>query len=99
MKRLEELGISPAPWKNPNWQNNSFIFDINNLEVAIVSGDCKDEANANALLISASPKLFAKAWELVTAFDERVMSPGHIEALRAALAEAAGEEVGDGQSS
>ena len=90
MKRLEELGISPAPWRadlsidDVAWIEDRRLNDIVRLD--------KYERK-NARLIAAAPEMYAKAWELITAFDNRVMSPKHIEALRKALAEAAGEEA------
>lgn len=94
MKKLSELGICPAPWRFTNYG----VIDL--LECGVVySNDCPYLGAADARLIAAAPKMYARAWELITAFDERIMSPKHIEELRKALAEAAGEEVGDGQSS
>lgn len=107
MKKLSELGISPAPWKvddrelgcdNEIWCE--YISDkiVKGEKRAKVVARCNahfDTYNADARLIAATPKMYAKAWELITAFDNRVMSPKHIEALRKALAEAAGEEAKD----
>lgn len=106
MKKLEELGISPALWKSISDSGyDQETGDFNTRDTVCDSagkvivdwwngetyGEVCPNAEANARLIAAAPKLYAKAWELVTAFDERVMTPGHVEALRAALAEAAGE--------
>lgn len=88
MKRLEELGISPAPWK---LCRDGEIVHGNGY--SLTDGDGYFVLKSDALLIAAAPKLYAKTWELLAAFDERVMTPGHVEALRAALAEAAGERV------
>lgn len=96
MKPLSELKISPAPWGIYQTKKEVAVTTsaegFGDLDSALCRGPRR---KSNARLIAASPKLYAKAWELITAFDERVMSPGHIEALRAALAEAAGEEVRD----
>ena len=98
MKTLEQLGISPAPWfitkHGEIYSQEGFIFGIKRVElgarVVFTTGE-------DACLIAASPKLYDRAQKLVSAFDRREMTPEHVEALRAALAEAAGEEVSDGE--
>lgn len=104
MKRLEELGISPAPWfvdedSNIGCHYISHSIRPNERRIRIVAKPNYHfaEYKADVRLVAAAPKMYARAWELITAFDERIMSPKHIEELRAALAEAAGEEVGDGK--
>ena len=44
-------------------------------------------------MLAAAPNMYQKAYELIEAFDRREMKPEHINALRSALAKAAGEEV------
>lgn len=100
MRKLSELKISPAPWfvdedSNIGCHYISHTIRPNERRIRIVAKPNYyfAEYKADTRLIAAAPEMYAKAWELITAFDNRVMSPKHIEALRAALAEAAGEEV------
>ena len=62
MKSVEELGISPTPWKNIGVDNNPFGFvritDKDGFFVADVDGESDENEYANAHLIAAAPKLY-----------------------------------------
>lgn len=102
MKRLEELGISPAPWRadlsidDVAWIEDRRLNDIVRLD--------KYELK-NARLIAAAPKLYKALYQSL-AFsckgcehnDDVSCDKSCVFAKwRAALAEAAEEEVGDGK--
>lgn len=103
MKKLSELGISSVPWK--------FIHDdvVDSLEFGVVySGDCSDLSVADGNLIAAAPKLYEALREAIveSCISYCGESPIHcpkkpgecfVQKWRAALAEAAGEEVSDGE--
>lgn len=104
MKKLEELGISPAPWvitkRGEIYSQEGFIFGIKRVEFGVLSVVTTD---ADARLIVAAPKLYHVAWCL-----DRLCNEGRVDVknpfvyevwrqCRAALAEAAGEEVDDGK--
>lgn len=94
MKTLSELKISPTPWKVDKDTNGWYIVrDAKGKYAATPDGDKETEAISNARLFVAAPNMYQKAYELIEAFDRREMKPEHINALRAALAKAAGEEV------
>lgn len=102
MKKLSELGISPAPWFidenceiGCHYISHTIRPNERRMRIVAKPNHYFDAYKADVRLVAAAPKMYAKAWELITAFDNRVMSPKHIEALRAALAEAAGEEVAE----
>ena len=89
MKKLEELGISKYPWSFCKHIEKVRCV-VRNLLGKIIVGYTNIP---NARLIAAAPNMYQKAYELIEAFDRREMKPEHINALRAALANAAGEEM------
>lgn len=70
MKKLEELGISPAPWKHipADEYTHAGIDDANGNgvgETYQVGGEDETAENANARLIAASPELYECLHEAV----------------------------------
>lgn len=98
MKRLEELDISPAPWKIRVGDFGFDVVDINNeivVEYQFVKPDIR--------LIATSPKLYEvcyriERWEDYAKAHRKAIEPWSdiMHDLHKALAEAAGEEVDDG---
>ena len=104
MHKLEELRISPAPWKIGDaipYRKDHVVYTENHRhddgsrhnKVIAICNQYFEERVADAHLIAAAPNMYQKSYELIDAFDRREMKPEHINALRAALASAAGEEV------
>lgn len=97
MKKLEELGISPAPWTVPPIDND-FVISANGDNVCQVQWIAED-----ANLIAAAPKLYSKAYEVADNLLVHLAMPSQtinmtraevasmVNDLRSALAEAAGE--------
>lgn len=118
MKRLEELGISPAPWRVSDAQHY-WVDDTNGKMVCdglTFRGNDENadaEERANARLIAAAPELYECLREAVLEMCHECLSCGgypsykckdpndrcFLAKWRAALAEAAGEEVRDEQAS
>lgn len=109
MKKLEELGISPAPWSKilDEFGDGESEYQVSVADprfpvgAVTLSGDyCEADAN----LIAASPKLYAKAYEvaenlrihLAVPTQSITMNRAEVEAmakeLEDVLAEAAGEK-------
>ena len=97
MKKLSELGISPAPWRF----TNDDVIDL--LECGVVySNDCSYLGVADGNLIAAAPELYDMLQSLVEYIDRECIPCGETacELMTAAhnvLAKAAGEEVRDGK--
>ena len=107
MKTLEELGISPAPWKVNDTELDcdneiscEYIRDI------IVKGEKRtkivarcnayfDTYKPDAILIAASPKLYAACYEMLRYYYEQntntTVFNNALELMKQAVAEAAGE--------
>lgn len=64
MKKLEELGISPTPWRTEKLQSGEFqhIY-ADNYPVAL------SVKNEDARLTAAAPKLYKALYELVEAYE------------------------------
>ena len=94
MKTLEQLGISPAPWAVDN-HNNIRTCDGHTLAATIVSNAYGlDETENNALIIAASPELYAALLEMVEMYQNGGSYDYEQEVIKtakAALAKAAGE--------
>lgn len=107
MKTLEQLGISPAPWKVDDREfgcdneiSCEYIRDI------IVKGEKRtkvvarcnahfDTYKPDAILIAASPKLYAACYEMLRYYYEQntntTVFNTALELMKQAVAEAAGE--------
>ena len=101
MKTLEQLGISPAPWRVDNSVEDGVIVrDAKGKWAAAPDG----KALSNARLIAAAPKLYEvcyriERWEGHAKAYNKAVEPWSdiIHDMHKALAEAAGEEVRDGK--
>lgn len=62
MKHIEDLGISPWPWKNHGVEHESLGFvrvrDKDGFFVADVDGESDANANANGKIVEAAPELY-----------------------------------------
>ena len=98
MKKLEELGISPAPWKV-----GGDGYDVANDENEIITDEYDQFSRADARLIAAAPELYEAVWDILfkgTRITNCRNCKGaefgncktcQLGKARAALAEAAGE--------
>lgn len=98
MKRIEELGISPAPWKVIDPPDDSLTVEApDGCSVCFMGGVI--ETPANARLVAAAPKLYQALYDLIGIVRNRLPKQPTIDEIEAvrnaekALAEAAGEEV------
>ena len=105
MKTLEQLGISPAPWRHTpadEW-THAGIDDANGRgvsETSEIAGKDETAETANARLISAAPKLYEACYEMLRYYYEQntntTVFNTALELMKQAVAEAAGEsEVND----
>ncbi len=104
MKKLEELGISPAPW---NVKKESSGYYIANAEDTGVASLVRYYSNlecikADARLIAAAPELYDALHDVVAYCESTHLVPSErfgkvLEKAKSALAKAAGEEVADGK--
>ena len=89
MKTLEQLGISPAPWKI-----NEYATVLDRYST-IISGQYGPYNWHNARLIDASPKLYAACYEMLRYYYEQntntTVFNTALELMKQAVAEAAGE--------
>lgn len=98
MKKLEELGISPAPWGIENTPNILHPDIISSVKTDIVCIGCRNYANAS--LISAAPELYEclrEEFEKVCTNDGKCtecqfVGQCRVKKLRTALAKASGED-------
>ena len=93
MKKLEQLGISQAPWTKAG-----DIVDDN--EGRVIFNAYEDDDYANARLIAAAPKLYEACYEMLRYYYEQnkntTVFNTALELMKQAVAEAAGEsEVND----
>ena len=105
MKKLEQLGISPAPWKHTpaDEYTHAGIDDANGRgvgETYEIAGKDETAETANARLIAAAPKLYAACYEMLRYYYEQntntTVFNTALELMKQAVAEAAGEsEVND----
>lgn len=68
MKTIEELGISPAPWRENKWQSpDDYGHDVQDAhrnlicEMFLMQGGSR---TPNARLIAAAPKLYSELWKI-----------------------------------
>ena len=100
MKTLEQLGISPAPWKHTpaDEYTHAGIDDANGCgvgETYQVARRDETAETANARLIAAAPKLYAACYEMLRYYYEQntntTVFNTALELMKQAVAEAAGE--------
>ena len=100
MKTLEQLGISPAPWKHTpaDEYTHAGIDDANGHgvgETYQIAGKDETAETANARLIAAAPKLYAACYEMLRYYYEQntntTVFNTALELMKQAVAEAAGE--------
>ena len=100
MKTLEQLGISPAPWKHTpaDEYTHAGIDDANGDgvgETYQVAGRDETAETANARIMAAAPKLYAACYEMLRYYYEQntntTVFNTALELMRQAVAEAAGE--------
>ena len=94
MKTLEQLGISPAPWRI---NDHASVLDR---YFEIISGQYGPYNWHNASLIAAAPKLYEACYEMLRYYYEQntntTVFNTALELMKQAVAEAAGEsEVND----
>ena len=102
MKNIDELGISPAPWKCAT-DDNGEVIGIENGRGFYVARFATDVKPNDARLIAAAPKLYGKAYEVAEnllvhlAMPSQTISMNMVEVaamakdLLSALAKASGE--------
>ena len=100
MKTLEQLGISPAPWRHTpaDEYTHAGIDDANGRgvgETYEIAGKDETAETANARLIAAAPKLYEACYEMLRYYYEQntnttVFSTA-LELMKQAVSEAAGE--------
>ena len=103
MKKLEQLGISPAPWKYIGYHYHRNGEYIHLGEVWVKGGKHKivvDISQPDASLIAAAPKLYEACYEMLRYYYEQntntTVFNTALELMKQAVAEAAGEsEVKD----
>lgn len=113
MKKLEELGISPAPWECATNDRGEFIGTLNGRGFYVAKFSYDITPN-DARLIAAAPELYKFLREAVvenchdcgnldnemSAYQDDFVCHNDkcfVKRWRAALAKAAGEEVADGK--
>lgn len=105
MKKLSELGISPAPW----WvgkKGDGFFFGMitcntkDGKKTVATSNYNFDEHKADDLLIAAAPELYDALYDVVAYCESTHLVPSErfgkvLAKAKAALAKASGEEIGE----
>ena len=98
MKKLEQLGISPAPWKYIGYHYHRNGEYIHLGEVWVKGGKHKivvDISQPDASLIAAAPKLYEACYEMLRYYYEQntntTVFNTALELMKQAVSEAAGE--------
>ena len=98
MKKLEQLGISPSPWKYIGYHYHRNGEYIHLGEVWVKGGKHKivvDISQPDASLIAAAPKLYEACYEMLRYYYEQntntTVFNTALEMMKQAVAEAAGE--------
>ena len=98
MKKLEQLGISPSPWKYIGYHYHRNGEYIHLGEVWVKGGKHKivvDISQPDASLIAAAPKLYEACYEMLRYYYEQntntTVFNTALELMKHAVAEAAGE--------
>ena len=98
MKKLEQLGISPSPWKYIGYHYHRNGEYIHLGEVWVRGGKHKivvDISQPDASLIAAAPKLYEACYEMLRYYYEQntntTVFNTALELMKHAVAEAAGE--------
>ena len=98
MKKLEQLGISPSPWKYIGYHYHRNGEYIHLGEVWVRGGKHKivvDISQPDASLIAAAPKLYKACYEMLRYYYEQntntTVFNTALELMKQAVAEAAGE--------
>ena len=98
MKTLEQLGISPVPWKYIGYHYHRNGEYIHLGEVWVKGGKHKivvDISQPDASLIAAAPKLYEACYEMLRYYYEQntntTVFNTALELMKQAVAEAAGE--------
>ena len=98
MKTLEQLGISPSPWKYIGYHYHRNGEYIHLGEVRVKGGKHKivvDISQPDASLIAAAPKLYEACYEMLRYYYEQntntTVFNTALELMKQAVAEAAGE--------
>lgn len=103
MKKLEELGISPAPWEVDNtWTGEIICLLKNGIEYQVATPyiHSDEETDANAHMLAAAPELYEclrEEFEKVCTNDGKCtdcqfVSQCRVKKWRTALAKASGED-------
>ena len=98
MKTLEQLGISPAPWRHTpaDEYTHAGIDDANGRgvgETYEIAGKDETAETANARLIAASPKLYEKAYEVADNLRIHLAVPTQSITMNRAEVEAMAKEL------
>lgn len=96
MKTLEQLGISPAPWRQvENGYGTLDVLGSDDSLVVAYENPINNNDQENRRLIAASPKLYAACYEMLRYYYEQntntTVFNTALELMKQAVAEAAGE--------
>ena len=96
MKTLEQLGISPAPWRQvANGYGTLDVLGSDDSLVVAYENPINNNDQENRRLIAAAPKLYAACHEMLRYYYEQntntTVFNTALEMMKQAVAEAAGE--------